>query len=200
MLRTFFLISLLSAAAASASRNAAYKSPTFRRPTFPPTYVMSESTIVMPCNDSGYFDTTITSKFGHVDFDWSNGKAQWANAKPMNCEESLVIQAAMVKAVNPKTKVWVYRNYVKALPWYTHVYSKLADPQYSGWFLPFGPPTVNGTSWHVPKCDNNYNPPLCSDSYHDQDQTPQHPKGDGSCVDKCDCGGVSCGEYLWDHR
>lgn len=34
----------------------------------------------------------------------------------------------------------------------------------------------------------------------DQDQTPEHPKGDGSCVLPCDCGGVPCGEYLWDHR
>jgi hypothetical protein len=33
-----------------------------------------------------------------------------------------------------------------------------------------------------------------------QDQTPQHPKGDGSCTEACDCGGVPCGEYLWDHR
>lgn len=33
-----------------------------------------------------------------------------------------------------------------------------------------------------------------------QKQTPQHPKGDGSCVKACDCGCVPCGEYLWDHR
>ena len=29
----------------------------------------------------------------------------------------------------------------------------------------------------------------------DQKQTPQHPKGDGSCVDECDCGKNPCGEY-----
>lgn len=32
------------------------------------------------------------------------------------------------------------------------------------------PPTVNGTKWHVPACDTNYDPPLCSDLYHDQEQ------------------------------
>ena len=30
------------------------------------------------------------------------------------CEEALVAQAAMVKAINPDTKVFVYRNFVKA--------------------------------------------------------------------------------------
>lgn len=33
----------------------------------------------------------------------------------MNCEERLLEQAAMVKAVSPDTKVFVYRNIVKAL-------------------------------------------------------------------------------------
>ena len=31
-------------------------------------------------------------------------------------------------------------------------------------------------------------------------QTPEHPTGDGSCVNACDCGeGVPCGEYLFNH-
>jgi hypothetical protein len=71
----------------------------------------------------------------------------------------------------------------------------------NAWFLPFGPPTVNGSAWHVPACDVNYDPPLCSTRYHDLDQTPGHPRGDGDCTAApCDCGGVPCGEYLWDHR
>ncbi len=32
-------------------------------------------------------------------------------------------------------------------------------------------------------------------------QTPGYPHGSaGSCAEPCDCGGVPCGEYLWDHR
>jgi hypothetical protein len=108
----------------------------------------------------------------------------------MDCEERLLSQAAMVKAVNPDTKVFVYRNLVKALPWYTSVWKKLADPAFSGWFLPFS----GSGNYHVPACDTTYSPPLCSDRYHDQDQTPKHPHGDGSCTDLCDCGGVPCGE------
>jgi len=38
--------------------------------------------------------------------------------------------------------------------------AQVTDPAYASWFIPF----ANGTSgkYHVPVCDNNYNPPLCS--------------------------------------
>ena len=48
----------------------------------------------------------------------------------MDCQERLVQQAQQTKAANPKTKVWVYRNLVKALPWFTDVRVKINDPQY----------------------------------------------------------------------
>ena len=104
----------------------------------------------------------------------------------------LVTQAAMVKAHNSKTHVWIYRNLVKALSWYAPVGEKLADPQYSGWFLKFDPSVTP----HVPPCTEG----LCSPLYHSQDQTPQHLSGRKECKEKCDCNGVPCGEYLWDHR
>ena len=53
----------------------------------------------------------------------------------MDCQERLVTQAEMTKKVNPKTKVWVYRNLIKALPWFTDVRIKINDPRYAGWFL-----------------------------------------------------------------
>ena len=56
-------------------------------------------------------------------------------------------------------------------------------------------PKLKG-KYHVPQCDNNYNPPKCSEFYHDQEQSPGHPRGDGSCKDNCDCGKNPCGEYL----
>jgi hypothetical protein len=85
------------------------------------------------------------------------------------------------------------RNLVKALPWFGSVREKISDPAYSGWFLSFKPTGP----YNVPQCTYN----VCSTLYHDQDQTPEHPSGDGSCTEVCDCGGVvPCGEYLWDHR
>ena len=74
---------------------------------------------------------------------------------------------------------------------------KLDDPAYAAWFLSFnctaGSPTAG---CHVPVCDNNYSPPLCTSLYHDQGQTPGYPHGDGDCAPPaCDCGKNPCGEY-----
>jgi len=53
----------------------------------------------------------------------------------------------------------------------------------------------------VPKCDDNYKPPLCCELYHDQSQTPEYPHGDGDCsAPACDVGSVPVGEYIWDPR
>ena len=105
-----------------------------------------------------------------MSYDWSNAKAQWAAAKPMDCEERLLSQAKMTKAQSKDTKVFVYRNVrrapasharadspsgralqvVKALPWFSSIREKLDDPQYAGWFLRF-----NGSAprrYHVPDC------------------------------------------------
>ena len=48
--------------------------------------------------------------------------------------------------------MFVYRNIVKALPWFSAVRAKLADPRYAGWFLPFkngvqGNYSPRGTGW-----------------------------------------------------
>ena len=53
--------------------------------------------------------------------------------------------------------------------------------------------------------DTTYRPPLCTTMYHDQEQSPavpspSNPSPDGTCSGTCDCGGVPCGEYLFDHR
>jgi hypothetical protein len=168
-------------------------------PTWTVTYSPSQSTIFMPCNYSGFFNATFAGEFGVADFDWSDGKQLWVNPPgggPMICEELLLQQAQAVRKANPNTKSFIYRNGVKALPWFTGVREKLQDPQYSGFFLKFS----GNNNYHVPTCDNDWSPPRCSEFYHDQDQTPHHPSGDGSCVGACDCGdGVPCGEYLWNH-
>jgi hypothetical protein len=166
-------------------------------PQWKATYNMSESTAFMPCNASDWFNATFAAQWGLVDFDWSNAKDLWANTKPMDCQERLLAQVMSVKLMNPSTKTFVYRNLVKALPWYTEVREKLDDPAYAGWFLKFKDyGTVNTTSYYVPPCTGN----KCSQFYHDQEQTPGHPHGDGNCRDECDCGTMPCGEYLWDHR
>ena len=158
----------------------------------------------MACNYSGMLDPNVTAMYGVVDIDWSNGKDVWARQHPMDAEAHLRAQAAAIKAQDPRKRVWVYRNLVKALPWFGSVRAKLSDPAYAGFFVRFaGAPAANGSvpSANVPACDTHYSPPRCSISslYHDQVQTPQYPHGsllDGSCPDApCDCGvGVPSGE------
>ena len=87
-------------------------------PKWPPTFNMSESTVIMPCNYTGLYDYDAypdLAKFGLVDYDWSNAKKTWANQSPMDADGMLVKQAARNKAANPSAKVFVYRNIVKAL-------------------------------------------------------------------------------------
>jgi hypothetical protein len=175
-----------------------------KNPPWPPTYLMRESTISMQCNGSGWSNATRGSEFGIVSYDWSNAKAQWAATKPMDCEERLLTQAQMTKASGGK-HVFVYRNIVKALPWFSSVREKLLDPLYAGWFLRFDA-SKPSASYHQPACAAE-DASKCSPLYHDQLQTPEvptpeHPDPDGKCdTSGCDCGpGLPCGEYLFDHR
>merc|ERR1719329_1954713 len=121
---------------------------------------MNKSTIIMPCNYSGYTDPSSTAGWAVVDFDWSNAKGRgdsdgWAKHQPMDCEEMLSKQVAMTTSASPDTTVWVYRNSVKALPWYTSVREKLEDPAYGAWFMNFSAAiTANHSLAHVPVCDN----------------------------------------------
>ena len=169
-------------------------------PSWPATWALENSTICQPCNNSGLLTPASMARYQIVDVDWSLAKDVWVQGHPMDAESPLIQQAALLTAANPYQKVWVYKNIVSAYPWFPSIREKLLDPAYEGWFLKFGaPPFANG-SYHSPPCDANYNPPLCSTFYHSQDQTPNYPKGDGVCpAPACDCGGVPCGFYLFNH-
>jgi hypothetical protein len=151
-------------------------------PDWEPTWDMPQSTIIMPCNYSGYTTDPVVSKFGIIDYDWSNARFAWVNNAPMDCQDRLVKQAQITKAgakPGSNTKVFVYRNLVKALPWYDQVREKLLDPSYSGWFLKFkkgGAPGLPPDTWNVPNCNIENGEKKCSEFYHDQEQTPQASK------------------------
>lgn len=107
-------------------------------------------------------------------------------------------------------QVFVYRNLVKALNWFSSVRLILDDPAYSGFFLRFagatGPlPQPPPGPFHVPPCTTQGNVTQCSGYYHDQEQTPEYvtprnPNPGIPCYAPCDCGALPCGEYLWDYR
>lgn len=184
-------------------------------PTWRPTWNMYRSTVLYICNTSGFHDPKFAVQFGIVVYDWSNGKAIWANQHPMDSQSLITKQAEMVLSEEPGVtgeapRVWAYRNTIKALNWYKSVREKLDDPKYASWFIKFkdykGPKSNN--SYHVPACDWAPPNPKCSGFYHDQEQTPEHPgadpdvyRPDGRCIEQCDCGPTNpCGEYIFDHR
>jgi len=167
-------------------------------PPWPATWLLNLSTAIMPANYNGW--TRNVSQWGYVDFDWSNAKQSWAKQKPMTCEEDLLTQvqlSAADAARNPAQRYYVYRNSIKALSWFASVRELLVDPAYSAWFLPFSSTPPKNGSYFSPPCDDNYSPPLCSQLYHDQTQSPAFPKGDGDCAaPACDTGAVPSGEYV----
>lgn len=202
-------VAMVSRAASGPVRVRAYRPA--RTPPWPPTYQVTESLLTMQCNSSGYSSCARAAEFGIVSYDWSNAKAQWAQARPMDCQERLDQQARQlarfrkhnITSRNNNTHIFVYRNIVKALPWYSSVRSKIVDPQYSGFFLSFDNATA---AYHVPTCAPE-DPTKCSGLYHDGLQTPavptpHDPHPDGACAERvCDCGpGLPCGEYYFDHR
>ena len=101
-----------------------------RFPLWTPTWNMQDSTIIQPCNMSGFLNATLFSQYGVVSIDWSNAKQLWVQP-PMSCEELLVEQAAQLKAARPGVRVMGYRNIIKALPWFSTVREKMDDPAYS---------------------------------------------------------------------
>lgn len=176
-------------------------------PKWNPTYQMNRSLLIMPCNTSGPLDPSnvLPGGFGIVDIDQGNMEGLWAKAHPMNIEELLLQQAQVLAAADSGVKPMVYRNRVKAEPFFASIRPKLEDPAYAAWFLHFSatPPLPNGT-WYSPKCDAAYDPPLCSDLYHFPGGPALAPQAPGfpTCdPPHCDCGGkVPCATYMYDWR
>ena len=92
-------------------------------PLWEPSYAMNRSTLAMPSNSSGFFDPQLAAKFGLVSFDHGNNRAGWLpqmgshSCATPSSEELMVEQCSKVKAINPLTKCFVYRNGQLALQW-----------------------------------------------------------------------------------
>lgn len=165
-----------------------YHSSKVRLPKWHPTYDMKRSTILMPCNDSGWHRVDEALRYGLVSYDWANAHELWMQGSPVDDETKLTAQADLVVAADPSgsTRVGVYRNAIKAFNWFGQlVQKKLDDPQYAGWFIPYK------------DCQGqNVNPPCtgskCSCAWHDH-----AGQLDGGTQD---CGKSPCGGYVFDHR
>ena len=108
--------------------------PPCRVPPWPATWQMNASTIIMPCNYTGYQVPKTVAGWGIVDFDWSNNLAGWSSATPMDNDERQLDQVKMIKddpATADYTKVWIYRNTIKAS--HDHITVHIAAPILLTW-------------------------------------------------------------------
>ena len=92
----------------------------------------------MICNNSGPVDATWAKPWwGLVDVDWNSNKVTWSAAKPMDCEEDMLSNLKAIRSKNPTAITWLYRNGIKALPWFTSVRLLLEDRSQWGLFMPY---------------------------------------------------------------
>ena len=111
--------------------------------------------------------------------------------RPKDADVMMVEHAAVMKKMAPNTKVWIYRNLVQPYANFVQLREKIEDPQYSGWFIHFGP---GNDEKKTPRCE--YNPrlkkQLCTDLFHTRLAWTENGH---------DCGDhVPCGDYVFDHR
>ena len=139
---------------------------------------------------------------------WSNDLAGWSAATPMNNDERQLVQVKMIKSsplTAAYTKVWIYRNTVYGYPWFASVRKLLDDPAYRSWFIMFDDYPSRKGNYTSPPCDDNYDPPKCTEYFHTQMDTPlPHKGGYGQCHPTqpktgCDCGTKPCGFYVFNH-
>ena len=130
-------------------------------PNWTSTYQLNRSTVVYACNYSGFFDSQFLSSFAVVGLDWSNVKAEWAAARPMDDDVRLTTQMAMIKKVDPTVKVTGYRNSIQAYNWMSIVREKMDDPACESPTCPPPPPCPFSLSLPSPRRLIPRPPPAC---------------------------------------
>ena len=111
-------------------------------PPWPPTYNMQLSTQnYFYSSKSFYNNATVTfaALHGVVGIDWANHYGL-----PMHREDTLAEQATIIKSVNPKTRVFVYRQSELALNIFDNGAKVMYDPSKTNWFVLF----PNGTIYN----------------------------------------------------
>ena len=114
-------------------------------------WALNLSTVVQPCNASGLFRSS--ALYGLASFDWSNAKAAWASLpnNATNCSEMLLQQAAITKAIDPRTRVFVYRNFLLALEWLRGQRAAMDDPTKQGYFVHYQAGARRGEIYNEPQ-------------------------------------------------
>lgn len=120
-------------------------------PPWPATYNMQLSTQQYFYSSEGFYDNAtvnFAALHGVVGIDWANHYGL-----PMHREDTLAQQAAFIKAVNPQTRVFVYRQSELALNIFDNGAKAMYDPStQADWFVVF----PNGTIYNDSTMVGNY--------------------------------------------
>jgi Hypothetical glycosyl hydrolase family 15 len=116
-------------------------------PPWPPTYNMPLSTQHYFSGSENYYDNATVSfaaLHGVIGIDWANH-----HNLSMHREDTLAQQAAIIKAVNPKTRVFVYRQSELALNIFDNGAKVMYDPSKTNWFVLFPNGSIYNDSTRV---------------------------------------------------
>lgn len=102
-------------------------------PPWKPTFNMAMSTLNFPANFTGFFNVSLAARFGLNMFDQSNGQLEWSSYvyhynQTNDMEAFLLKQIAMVNAINPESKSFMYRSGQCALSYVTLFREAINDP------------------------------------------------------------------------
>jgi hypothetical protein len=108
------------------------------------TWALNRSTICQPGNSAGWLDAQAAARFGLVSLDWSIASGVWRPQPGAPCSATtgaatLVEQCRRIKAVDPTTKCFVYRNSELSLEWLEPQRDAMEDPAKAGFFLQYQP-------------------------------------------------------------
>ncbi len=119
-------------------------------PPWPATYNMQLSTQQYLYASEGFYDNAtvaFAALHGVIGIDWINHYGL-----PAHREDTLSIQAALIKDANPKTRVFVYRNAELALNIFDTCSQVMYDHSKTNWFVLF----PDGTIYNDPAQVSNY--------------------------------------------
>eukprot|EP01050_Picozoa_sp_SAG11_P004927 SAG11_NODE_328_length_10690_cov_25.464357_4_plen_928_part_00 len=117
------------------------------RPSWAPTYSMSRSTYTgyLDLNYSGLANSTVlaaASRYGLVTVSWNQDICHNARVSSprsacafAHADGSLRAQAARIRALNPTTRVLLYRNCALGMSTYGEQCRKMYDPAFARWWL-----------------------------------------------------------------
>lgn len=122
-------------------------SPPCPLPSWNATWQLNQSTIAQPGNTVGFLNATQAARWGLLSLDWSIANGVWntGNSSTATGAATLVEQCRQIKAVNPHTKCFVYRNTELALEWLEPQRAAMYNASRASWFLQYQPGNPSGT-------------------------------------------------------